>query len=50
MKVQDMLCAENGVLLVSKIEELVNNIELNSWRTRNEKERLPLQLLVTAVA
>ena len=35
--VQKMACC-----LCRRVEELVTNIELNSWRTRNEKERLPL--------
>ena len=33
-------CAEVGVLLVSKVEELVDNIELDCWKKRNEKGRL----------
>ena len=47
MKILDMLFAEIGVLLVSKAEELVDNIELNCWRKRNEKERLRLLLSIT---
>ena len=39
MKIQDMLFAEIGVLLVSSVDELVGNIELNCWRMRKEKER-----------
>ena len=39
-KIQDMLCAEVGVVLVSKVEELVDNIELNCWRKSKEKGRL----------
>ena len=42
MKIQEMLLTEIGVLLVSKVEELEDNIELNCWREKNEKERLPL--------
>ena len=42
MKIQDILCAGVGVLLVSKVEVLVDNIELNCWRMRREKERLRL--------
>ena len=49
MKIQDILFPEIGVLLVSIVEELVDNIDLNCWRTRNEKERLAL-LPVTAVS
>ena len=40
MKIQDMLSAGVGVLLVLKVEVLVNNIELNCWKKRSEKERL----------
>ena len=47
MKIQDMRCAEIGVPRVSKVEVLVDNIVLNCWRKRNEKERLPLLLLTT---
>ena len=42
MKVQHMLFTEVGVLLVSKVEELVDNIELNCWMKRNVKERLSI--------
>ena len=49
MKIQDMLFTEIGVLLVSKVEELVGNLELNHWLKKNEKERLSL-LLVTTVS
>ena len=38
MKIQDMLSTEISVLLVSKVEELVVNIELNAGRKRKEKE------------
>ena len=41
---KDMLCTEIVVLLVSKVEELVDNIELNCWRKRKEKERLHMLL------
>ena len=37
MKIQDMLFTEIGVLLVSKVEELVDNIELNYWMKRRER-------------
>ena len=47
MKIQDTLSTEIGVLLVSKVEELVVNIELNCWEKRKEKERLRLLLLTT---
>ena len=40
MEHDEMLSTGVGVLLVSKIEELMDNIELNCWRKRNEKERL----------
>ena len=47
MKIQDMLCAVIGVLFVSKVEDLVDNIEINWWMKTNEKERLRLLLLTT---
>ena len=47
MRIQDMLFTGNGVRLVLKVEELVDNIELNFWRKRKEKERLRLLLLIT---
>ena len=47
MKIQDMLSTEISVLLVSKVEELMVNIELNAGRKRKEKERLRLLLLTT---
>ena len=37
MKILDMLFAEVGVLLVLKVEVLVDNIELNCWQKRKEK-------------
>ena len=40
MKIQDMLFKGVGVLLVSKLEVLVDNIEFNSWKKRKEKGRL----------
>ena len=40
MKIQDMLSTGVGVLLVSKVEVLVDNIELNYWKKRKEKGRL----------
>ena len=39
MKIQDMLSAGVGVLLVSKVEVLVDNIELNCWKKMKERER-----------
>ena len=42
MKILDMLLTVVGVLLVSKVVELMNNIELNCWMKRRVKERLPL--------
>ena len=36
MKIQDMLSTGVGVLLVSKVEVLVDNIELNYWEDRKE--------------
>ena len=47
MKIQDTLSTEIGVLHVSKVEELVVNIELNCWEKRKEKEPLRLLLLTT---
>ena len=41
MKIQDMLFTGVGVLLVSKVEVLVDNIELNYWKKKKkEKGRL----------
>ena len=40
MKIQDMPFTEIGVLLESKVEELVDHTELNCWR--REKERLTI--------
>ena len=40
MKIQDMLSSGVGVLLVSKAEVLVDNIELNYWKKRREKGQL----------
>ena len=37
MKFQDMLCTEVGVLLVSKVVEWGDNIELNCWRKKREQ-------------
>ena len=48
MKIQDLLFAGIGVLLVSKVEVLVDNIELNCWRKRKEKGQLLLLLSITA--
>ena len=39
-KIQDMLSARVGVLLVVEVEMLVGNIELNCWKKRRERERL----------
>ena len=36
MKIDDMLCEGVGVLLASKVEVLVANIELNCWKKRQE--------------
>ena len=49
MKIWDMLFTEVGVLLVSKEKELVDNIELNCYRKRNEKKQLRW-LLLTVVS
>ena len=40
VKIQDMLFTGIGVLLVSKVEVLADNIELNCWKKRKEKGRL----------
>ena len=40
MKIQDMLFTGVDVLLVSKVEVLVDNIELNYWKKKKEKGRL----------
>ena len=42
MKIQGMLFTGVGVLLVSKVEVLVDNIELKCGRKRKEKEQLRL--------
>ena len=42
MKIQDMLCAEICVLLLSKVEELVDNIECGCWMKEKDIERLRL--------
>ena len=39
MKIQDMLSTGVGVLLVSKVEVLVDNIELNCWKKRRGKRK-----------
>ena len=39
MKIQEMLSTGVGVLLVSKVEVLADNIELNCWKKRKEKGR-----------
>ena len=39
IKIQDMLSTGVGVLLVLKVEVLVDNIEWNCWKKRREKER-----------
>ena len=38
MKIQDMLSAGVGVLLVLKAEVLVDNIELNCWKKRKKRK------------
>ena len=48
MKIQDILFTGIGVRLVSKVEVLVDNIELNCWRKRKERGQLRLQLSITA--
>ena len=48
MKIQDMLFTRVGVLLVSKVEVLVDNSELNCWRKRNEEEERGRTTLVVA--
>ena len=40
IKILDMLSTGVGVLLVSKVEVLVGNIELNYWKKKKEKGRL----------
>ena len=49
MKIHDMLFAGVGVLLVlvSKVEVLVDNIELNCWKKRKEKGRRRSRLSIT---
>ena len=47
MKIQDMLSTGVGVLLVSEVEVLVDNIELSCWKKRKEKGRLRSQLTIT---
>ena len=42
MKIQDMLFTGVGVMLVSKVDVLVDNIELNCWRKRKEKRTTPI--------
>ena len=37
MKIQDMLCTGMGVLLVTKVVELVDSVELNCWRRGKRK-------------
>ena len=46
MKIQDMLSAGVGVLLVSNVDVLVDNIEWNCWRNEKENEQLRLQLSI----
>ena len=46
MKIQDMPFTAVVVLLVSKAEVLLDNIDLNCWRKRKENERLRLLLLI----
>ena len=47
MKIQDMLSTETGVLLVSKVEELVGNVESNCRSKRKGKKRFRLLHLIT---
>ena len=47
MKIQDMLSAGVGVLLVSKVEVSEDNIELNYWKKREDKGRLRSWLSIT---
>ena len=42
MKTQDMLSTGVGVLLVLKVEVLVDNVELNCWKKRIEKRTTPI--------
>ena len=42
--IPDMLFTEVGVVLLSKVVQLVDKIELNRWVNGREKERLPLLL------
>ena len=42
MTILDKLSTEVGVLLVSKVVELVDNIELNCWMKRREKRTTPI--------
>ena len=42
MTILDKLSTEVGVLLVSKVVELVDNIELNCWIKRREKRTTPI--------
>ena len=46
-KIQDMLSTGVGVLLVSEVEVLVDNIDLNCWKKRNERGRLRFKLSIT---
>ena len=47
MEIQDMLFTGAGVLLVSKVEVLVDNIELCCRRKRKEQEKRRLKLSIT---
>ena len=42
MKIQDMLSTGVGVLLVSKVEVLVDNIALNCWKKRKTEGTTPI--------
>ena len=42
MKIHDMLSTGVGVLLVSKVEVLVDNIELNCRKQKKEKGTTPI--------
>ena len=42
MKIQGMLSTGVGVLLVSKVEVLVDNIELNYWKKKERERTTPI--------
>ena len=39
MKIQDSMSTRVGAKLLLKVEASVDNIELNCWKKRTEKER-----------